>query len=417
MNEETQNKDSYDELLSFSRITPENWSLPDRKHYEPIGVAKADWAAPFLKPRLNATVPQNIIQAFEIARGCMIYSWFFYPLATLAAEQCMRIGELAAWERCRMFQQESDNFHANLQTLFAAGVISSNDESRWQAMRRLRNDRSHIKTVMLAGPWQTLGILHDTVNLINQLFATPGKDWVTEWEKAVTQYMGEIFSDWQTSRNAFPKNAYAGAHWPLPFFGDPGKAVVATVGVNPSATEFQPMRNWNAIKNDADWVIRLRTYFRHAVPPHEWFGPWREGLEMLRVSYESGLATHLDISYRATTAMVKNPKTDRVEFRRMVEQDVAWFFKLLPLCPRLKGLFVFGPVVRNDGSFEGLAQFLRTRAPRYDFTVNPDGGLEHNDTKRRFFIHEVETPGENCVTCRVVKNLYANRDELRRLLR
>jgi hypothetical protein len=412
MNEETQNKDSYDQLLSFSRITPENWSLPDRKNYMPFGVSKVVWAGPFLKPRLNANVPLNVVQTFEIARGCIIYSWFFYPLATLGAEQCMRVGELAIWERCRLMGQESDNFFANLQTLFAAGMISSEDESRLQAMRRLRNSRSHIKNLMLLDPGMAITALNDTVELINRLFATPGKDWTAEWERSSAKFLSDVLADWRTSRNAFPKNLSPGADWPIPFFGDPARAVVATVGVNPAGTEFSSDRKWAEIKTEADWIQRLKTYFRNPIPSHRWFEPWRVGLELLRLSYEKGTATHLDISYRPTIAMVKNPKADSAEFRRMAEQDVAWFFRLLPLCPRLKGLLIFGPIVRSDGSCENLAQFLRDQAPRHGFTVLPKG-IEHDATKRRFFIHEVETPGEKCITCRVVKNLYANRDELR----
>jgi len=229
----------------------------------------------------------------------------------------------------------------------------------------------------------------------------------------VSQYLGEVLSDWRTSGDAFPKNASPGADWPIPFFGDPAKAVVGTVGVNPAATEFSPERKWTEIKSEADWIQRLKTYFRNPIPSHQWFEPWRVGLELLRLSYEGGTVTHFDISYRPTIAMLKNPKTDHAEFRRMVEQDAKYFFQLLPRCPRLKGLLVFGPVVRSDGTCENLAHFLRNRAPHHGFTVLPNGRLQHSGTKRQFFIHEVETPGESCVTCRVVKNLYANRDELR----
>lgn len=174
----------------------------------------------------------------------MVYSWFFYPLATLGAEQLMRVGELAIWERCRTMQQESDNLFANLQTLFAAGVISSEDESHLQAMRRLRNSRSHIKNLMLLDPGMAVTALNDTVELVNRLFATPAEDWSAEWEKAVTEHMGEVLADWRLSRGAFPKNASPGADWPIPFFGNPGKAVVATVGVNPAVSEFNAARKW-----------------------------------------------------------------------------------------------------------------------------------------------------------------------------
>jgi hypothetical protein len=36
---------------------------------------------------------------------------------------------------------------------------------------------------------------------------------------------------------------------------------------------------------------------------------------------------------------------------------------------------VFGPIVRANGSTESLAGFIRKWAPRYGFTVLPDGSL------------------------------------------
>ena len=68
----------------------------------------------------------------------------------------------------------------------------------------------------------------------------------------------------------------------------------------------------------------MRDYFNHKAPPHDWFKPWRAGLKLLDLSYEEGTATHFDVSYRPTSAMLTNDETDRPEFGRMVERDVAW---------------------------------------------------------------------------------------------
>ena len=164
-------KDSYDQFLEFSRITGENWLLPDRKDYVPIGVTKEQWSAMFLKPELAPSVPRDVIRLFEIARGCMLYSWFFYPLATLGAEQCTRIVECAVWARCSALQRESEYFGENLRTLIATGVISRSDEPRWQALRALRNDRSHSKALMLLDPVQAAGFLRNTAEFVNSLFS------------------------------------------------------------------------------------------------------------------------------------------------------------------------------------------------------------------------------------------------------
>ncbi|MFZ0827256.1 MAG: hypothetical protein WAO02_07515 [Verrucomicrobiia bacterium] len=137
---------------------------------------------------------------------------------------------------------------------------------------------------------------------------------------------------------------------------------------------------------------------------------------MLGLNYEDGTAAHFDVSYRPTKAMLKNKATNPKEFRRMVERDVAWFFRLLPLCPNLRLLLVFGPIVCANGSTESLAQFLKNDAPQNGFKVLQDGKFwvfNHQDTGKTVCVHEVSTPGEKCITCRVVKNLHAHRDEVR----
>ena len=117
--------------------------------------------------------------------------------------------------------------------------------------------------------------------------------------------------------------------------------------------------------------------------------------------------------------MLKNKTTDAREFRQMVERDVAWFFRLLPLCPNLRLLLVFGPIVRADGSKESLARFLINITSQNGFKVSTDGGFwsfKHLDTGKAICVHEVSMPGEKCITCRVVKNLDIHRHELRRRL-
>lgn len=232
----------------------------------------------------------------------------------------------------------------------------------------------------------------------------------------ICEHLTDLLREWEKSQNHFPKNRIENARWPIPFFGNPANALVATVGVNPASGAFEAGRGWEDIKSESDWKRRLRDYFNHQTPPHKWFEPWRIGLELLGMSYEQATATHLDVSYRATTAMLRNPTTDRNEFRRMVERDVTWLFRLLPMCEKLRLLLVFGPILRSDGSIVNLAQFLREHAPHHGFTVSPHGDLKHTETRRVFFLHEADTPSEKCVTCRVVKNLYARRDELRGLL-
>lgn len=67
-----------------------------------------------------------------------------------------------------------------------------------------------------------------------------------------------------------------------------------------------------------------------------------------------------------------NPSADPKEFRRMVERDAAWFFKLVLLCPKLR---VLRSIVGANLEPSGLVGFLHESAPRHGFKVIHNGGF------------------------------------------
>lgn len=163
----------------------------------------------------------------------------------------------------------------------------------------------------------------------------------------ISNYLNKVHDDWQRSLNSFPKNIIRGEYWPVPFFGNPASALVATIGANPSSEEFKPVLRWPKVtkENRGAWKDRLKNYFNQTTPAYDWFEPWRIGLALLDCRYEAGTAAHFDVSYRPTTAMLTNKRNDRKEFREMGERDVQWLFKLLPLCPKLRVLLTMGPML------------------------------------------------------------------------
>lgn len=68
----------------------------------------------------------------------------------------------------------------------------------------------------------------------------------------ISKYLSAVLQDWHTSRKAFPRNTCPSNQWPLPFFGNPRRPVVATVGVNPSSGEFSPGRNWSTVQTPTE---------------------------------------------------------------------------------------------------------------------------------------------------------------------
>src|SRR5437588_13050118 len=83
---------------------------------------------------------------------------------------------------------------------------------------------------------------------------------------------------------------------PICCFGDPFKARVISVVVNPSIGEFSKSRDWAPQMNHATLANRCRDYFQLSQPsPHPWFKPWTAALNELGVAYKEGSAVHIDL--------------------------------------------------------------------------------------------------------------------------
>jgi hypothetical protein len=92
---------------------------------------------------------------------------------------------------------------------------------------------------------------------------------------------------------------------------------------------------------------------------------WKEILgDEWETSYAGSEAAHVDVSPRPTTPML-DAETGPVEFRAMVEHDVKWFFQLLDQLPQVQLLLVAGPVPRENGQKQQLADFIREQARRH----------------------------------------------------
>ena len=82
-------------------------------------------------------------------------------------------------------------------------------------------------------------------------------------------------------------------------------------------------------------------------------------------------------------------------------------------------LLTIGRIVGAHGQPETLLAFIFAAAPANGFRVIQNHGfweLWPEATGHVLILHEADTPGEECITCRVVKNLHANRDKLLKTL-
>jgi hypothetical protein len=185
-------------------------------------------------------------------------------------------------------------------------------------------------------------LINRFITLSHQLFAfgTAGKISVKE---SIDKLVRDVVKDVSQSYKDFSQlHPYGLQAYPIPFFGEPDKAQVLTIGVNPSAGEFRG-RDWPSGLTESELAFRLTTYFENEkIKPHPWFRTWERGLRRLGYSYLDGHAAHTDISPRVTVSM---GQCDPDIFLRMCFRDIQWMFRLLTML-QPKGLLMAGTVTK-----------------------------------------------------------------------
>jgi hypothetical protein len=161
---------------------------------------------------------------------------------------------------------------------------------------------------------------------------------------------------------------------PIFFFGDPKGAVAATIGVNPSSTEFEPQRGWTTQYFRPEHLLnRCNNYFckNMYAPPHEWFNVWKNFLRHLGSSYiKPPRAIHLDFSPRATLSMstLQNQSKQQQElFLKMIKEDLEYLIQQIRAYPSIKHLYLAGSATKKYYCIKLLEQ----EAKRLKFRLEP----------------------------------------------
>jgi hypothetical protein len=168
--------------LGFKQLTLDNWTEADPVNRNfarlsplvgPIQMGQGDWARQFLGVELGGEVPAEIRDLFAIARGAMLYGWFFYPLFRLGEEQLYRVLEAAARLRYRQLGGEKvrPHYQQAIDLLAERGAIPAFEVERWSAARRLRNNASHPEQAAVVPPGFALRMLQRSSADIEALFA------------------------------------------------------------------------------------------------------------------------------------------------------------------------------------------------------------------------------------------------------
>ena len=161
--------------LGFKAITSGNWNLPDEVslRFGPRGAAPGahPHLSHILAPQLSDEVPIEIRGLFEVARGAMVYAYYFYPLYTLAMEQLFRVGEAALLAKLHEIDPSGKRigFSEAIGLLAEKGILDESTSKRMHAMRTLRNSASHPDRQSIFPPGCSIGAMERVAEDINAL--------------------------------------------------------------------------------------------------------------------------------------------------------------------------------------------------------------------------------------------------------
>ena len=167
--------------FGFKELDSTNWLKPDSvtqafvridHHQGPVTMNGQDWVDAIRKPRLSDEVPKDVQALFEVARGVMVYGFFFYPLFTLGAEQLFRVGEASITHKCESLNvpKKVNSMSSRIKWLFQNNHINEIQKTKWDATRELRNMASHLEKQSIMTPVNAIGFVERIADMINSLW-------------------------------------------------------------------------------------------------------------------------------------------------------------------------------------------------------------------------------------------------------
>jgi hypothetical protein len=164
-------------------ISIENFLTPDPTNLifskvntatgEVLPMPPEEWAQIFLAFELSKGVPSQLVNLFEVAKGAMLYGYFFYPLYTFGLEQVYRVADEAIVVKCETIKasaKDRKTFETRINCLVRAGVLTAKGAGEWHIIRKIRNEASHAREQTVLPPGATALVLNHLVEKINALF-------------------------------------------------------------------------------------------------------------------------------------------------------------------------------------------------------------------------------------------------------
>lgn len=170
---------------TFKHPTPEDWLQPDptsmifgefdRRTGVQSAISGERWTEILLGVSVSPEVPEEVRDMWTIARGILLYGWFFYPLYAVGDRELHRVADAAALHRYPQADgPRTQNGHwptlqRRIEWLIKRGIIRREAAGRWDAIRQLRNEGTHADFAHIATPLdavQSLEILRDEIDAL-----------------------------------------------------------------------------------------------------------------------------------------------------------------------------------------------------------------------------------------------------------
>lgn len=177
----------------FKELTVENWLEPDET-LQAFGrlslitgqthrITADEFASTFLAIELGQKVPEDVVSLFQVARGTLLYGYFFYPLYAIGQDQLWRVCEAAISEKFRQLDGPRGRkaFALKIDWMHEGGFLSDEQKVWWSATKDLRNSASHPAFQTLITPLELPGDLRRTAHAINCLF-DDSLDFMSPWK-------------------------------------------------------------------------------------------------------------------------------------------------------------------------------------------------------------------------------------------
>ena len=164
------------------KLTAQNWLEPDPVmsvfvqwgpgNHQPHPMPGEDWLGAIVTPTLEESVPVEVRDLFEAARGALAYGYFFYPLYALGMGQLFRVAEAAVAHKCKAMGAPAGvrRFSDRIGWLIGRGIIPEHEKDKWDGTRELRNLESHPERPLFATPAMAIGEARMIADDINSLF-------------------------------------------------------------------------------------------------------------------------------------------------------------------------------------------------------------------------------------------------------